>query len=61
VDQNIDHVRSLSGLNLYDADGEAHRRCRWNLDRALAEARARLKAWRRASRERERPEEAHHG
>jgi hypothetical protein len=60
VDRNIDHVRSLSGLNLYDADGEAHRRCRWNLDRALEEARARLNAWRQASRERERPEEAHH-
>jgi hypothetical protein len=50
VDGNIDHVRSLSGLNLYEADGEQHRRCRWNLDRALGEARTRLRVWRKEAR-----------
>ncbi len=47
VDDNIDHVRSLSGLELYNRDGELHRHCRWNLDRALGEARMRLRAWRK--------------
>ncbi len=47
VDENIDHVRSLSGLELYNRDGELRRQCRWNLDRALGEARMRLRAWRK--------------
>ena len=50
VDDNIDHVRSLSGLNLYNAESELHRRCHWNLNRALAEAQARIRAWRKEAR-----------
>ena len=50
VDQNIDHVRSLSGLKLYDAGGELHRLCRWKLDRALGEAQVRIRAWRKEAR-----------
>jgi hypothetical protein len=47
VDANIDHVRSLSGLSLYDSESESYRRCRWNLDRAVGEACCRLREWRK--------------
>jgi hypothetical protein len=47
VDDNIDHVRSLSGLNLYNAGGEMHRDCRNNLVRAVREAKVRVAAWRK--------------
>ncbi|HVS37829.1 MAG TPA: hypothetical protein VMS17_19885 [Gemmataceae bacterium] len=50
VDDNIDHVRSLAGLNLYEQGRESHRRCRWNLDRALGEAQIRIRAWRKEAR-----------
>jgi hypothetical protein len=47
VDDHIDHVRSLSGLNLYNAGGEMHRDCQNNLVRAVREAKARIMAWRK--------------
>ena len=47
VDENIDHVRSLSGQNLYNAGGDLHRRSRTNLVQAMKEARARIQAWRK--------------
>jgi hypothetical protein len=47
IDDNIDHVRSLSGLNLYNAGGELHRNCRNGLVQAVREAKARVKAWRK--------------
>jgi len=47
VDDHIDHVRSLSGLNLYNAGGEMHRTCQNNLAQALREAKVRVAAWRK--------------
>jgi hypothetical protein len=47
TDGHIDHVRSLSGLRLYDRAGELHLGCEANLKRALGEAKARLQAWRK--------------
>ena len=52
LDDNIDHVRSLSGLNLYGRGGDMLQQCRRNLAAALIEARRRLAAWRK---------EANHG
>ena len=50
VDANIDHVRSLSGLELYNRHGELHRACRTNLAAALREAKSRAAAWRKEAR-----------
>jgi hypothetical protein len=47
TDDNIDHVRSLSGLNLYEACGEMYRNCRTNLAQVVREAKARIRAWRK--------------
>jgi hypothetical protein len=47
VDEYIDHVRSLSGLNLYNAGGEMHRTCHSNLVLAVREAKVRIAAWRK--------------
>ena len=47
VDENIDHVRSLSCLSLYNPRGALYRACRTNLVRALRDAEARARAWRK--------------
>ena len=47
IDGNIDHVRSLSGLRLYNRAGELHRDCEGNLSRALRDAEARVRVWRK--------------
>lgn len=47
TDGNIDHVRSLSGLRLYNRAGELHLGCEANLKRALGEAKDRVRAWRK--------------
>ena len=47
TDANIDHVRSLSGLRLYNRGGDLLQSCETNLRPVLAEARARLRAWRK--------------
>ena len=47
TDANIDHVRSLSGLRLYNRGGDLHQGCEANLAAAHREAAARIRAWRK--------------
>ena len=50
VDENIDHVRSLSGLTLFHPGTVLHRACQVNLAKALRDAGDRARAWRKEAR-----------
>lgn len=48
VDDNIDHVRSLSSARIYSSEAENDKRAGW-LRSALAEAQERITAWRKVN------------